>query len=324
MKQDAWTEDAGPRAQDPAQTGVPPPGSSALRAPRLGLWIAAARPKTLLLSVAPVAAGIALGVAQTGGLALAAALTTLVAALAIQVGTNLHNDAADFERGADTRERLGPPRATAQGWFSARQVRTAAHLAFGIALLLGLLLVVRGGWPILALGITAIACGYGYTSGRRPIAYGPFGELYVLAFFGIAAVVGSHYLQVLGFDWSALLLGTALGLPAAAVLLLNNYRDLETDRAAGRRTLCHYLGRPRCRVLYAAFVILPLPMLLVAGLPGPVWLSLAALPLALRLVRRLFGGASGRDLNSLLGLTALYQALITGLLLASFALATRW
>lgn len=284
------------------------------------LWVAAARPKTLLLSLAPAAAGIGLAVAQTRALALGIALTTLLAALAIQIGTNLHNDAADFERGTDTPDRLGPPRASAQGWFSTRQVRIAAHLAFGLAFLLGLLLVIRGGWPILALGLAAIACGYAYTSGPRPIAYGPFGELYVLAFFGVASVVGSHYLQALSLEGPALLLGIALGLPAAAVLLLNNYRDLETDRNAGRRTLCHYLGRPWSRVLYAALLIAPLPLILAAGLPGPVWLSLAALPVALYLIARLFGGATGAELNQLLGRTALYQAVVAVLLLCAFAL----
>jgi len=305
--------DAGTRPLAPTDGGA---GTS-----RLGLWVAATRPKTLLLSIAPVAAGIGLAVAQTQGLAVATAVATLVSAIAIQVGTNLHNDAADFERGADTHDRVGPPRATAQGWFSPGQVRGAAHLAFGLAFLLGLLLVVRGGWPILAIGVAAIACGYAYTSGPRPIAYGPFGELYVLAFFGVASVVGSHYLQALGFDRSALALGVALGLPAAAVLLLNNYRDLETDRAAGRRTLCHYLGPRGSRVLYGAFLIAPLPLILGAGLPGPVWLSLAALPLALHLIARLARGAKGPDLNPLLGRTALYQALVTALLLSAFVLA---
>lgn len=304
-----------------SQPLAPAVGTEAGDASRLLLWVAAARPKTLLLSIAPVVAGIGLAVAQTQGLALAAAVATLLAALAIQVGTNLHNDAADFERGTDARNRVGPPRASAQGWFSPREVRTAAHLAFGLAFLLGLLLVARGGWPILAIGLLSIGCGYAYTSGPRPIAYGPLGELYVLLFFGIASVVGSHYLQSLGFDRSALLLGIALGLPAAAVLLLNNYRDLETDRAAGRRTLCHYLGRPRSRVLFALLLIAPLPLILAAGLPGPVWLSLAALPLSIHLVAKLFAGATGRDLNLLLARTALYQALVTGLLLGAFALA---
>jgi 1,4-dihydroxy-2-naphthoate polyprenyltransferase len=310
----AHSQGQGPRTEGQGGTAEDGPR-------RLALWIAAARPNTLLLSLAPALAGIGLAAAQTGRLAWASALATLLAAVAIQVGTNLHNDAADFERGTDTADRVGPPRATAQGWFSAHQVRAAAHLAFGLAFLLGLLLVLRGGWPILALGLAAIACGYAYTSGPRPIAYGPFGELFVLCFFGIASVVGSHYLQTLSFDRSALLLGVALGLPAAAVLLLNNYRDLETDRIAGRCTLCHVLGRRRSRILYAVLLAAPLPLILAAGLPGPAWLSLAALPLGLHLIARLFDGATGTELNPLLERTALYQALVAGLLLVAFALA---
>ena len=312
MSTQAPSQGQGPRAEGRGGTAQDGPR-------RLTLWVAAARPKTLVRSLAPAFAGSGRAAAQTRILALWTALATLLAAVAIQVGTNLNNDAADFERGTDTPDRLGPPRASAQGWFSARQVRAAAHLAFGLAFLLGLLLVLRGGWPILALGLAAIACGYAYTSGPRPIAYGPFGELYVLCFFGIAAVVGSHYLQTLGFDRSALLLGVALGLPAGAVLLLNNYRDLETDRIAGRRTLCHYLGRPRSRLLYGALLLLPLPLILAAGLPGPTWLIVAALPSALHLAARLFGGASGPELNPLLAQTALYQGLLAGLLLCAFA-----
>ena len=283
-------------------------------------WIAAARPKTLLLAATPVIGGVGLALAEGATWAPLIALITLSAALAIQIGTNLHNDAADFERGTDTPERLGPPRATASGWFSARQVRTAAHLAFALAFLLGLLLVVRGGWPILLIGLTALACGYAYTSGPRPIAYGPFGEVYVLAFFGVAAVAGSHYLQTLRFDTTALLLGVVLGLPAAAVLLLNNYRDLETDRTAGRRTLCILLGRARARLLYAALLLLPLLLVLSPSLPGAAWLAWGALPLALMLITRLVKGARGTGINVMLAQTGLYQALLALLLLIGFAL----
>jgi 1,4-dihydroxy-2-naphthoate octaprenyltransferase len=300
--------------------------AQATRGPRpspVAAWMAAARPKTLPLAVAPVLAGIGLAAAQTGTLAPLTALATLLAAAAIQIGTNLHNDAADFERGTDTPDRVGPARATAQGWFTARQVRGAAHLAFATALVIGLLLVVRGGMPILSVGIASLIAGYAYTSGRRPIAYGPFGELFVLVFFGMIAVAGSHYLQTLAEDPRAVVLGAALGMPAAAVLLINNYRDLETDRAAGRRTLVHHLGRGPARWLYAALLLLPLAVILAAGLPGLPWLTLAALPVALLLIRTLFAGALGRDLNRLLAHTALYQALLVGLLLAGFALGGR-
>lgn len=283
-------------------------------------WLQAGRPKTLLLAVTPVVAGIGSAVFETGRLAPATGLFTLIAAVAIQIGTNLHNDASDYERGTDTAERTGPPRATAQGWFSAQEVKQGAHVAFAVAFLIGMGLVIRGGWPILAVGIASLAAGYAYTSGPRPIAYGPFGEVYVLLFFGLAAVGGSYYLQTLTFGGTPFLLGIALGLPAAAVLLLNNYRDLETDRAAGRRTLCHYLGRSRARLLYAFLLLAPIGIIVLAWLPVNSWTALAALPLGTRLIRELFRGASGPQINPLLGQTALFQATLAGLLLVGFGL----
>jgi 1,4-dihydroxy-2-naphthoate octaprenyltransferase len=282
-------------------------------------WIEATRPKTLLLAASPVVAGVALAAAQTGRLAPFTALLTLLASVAIQAGTNLHNDAADFERGTDTPARLGPPRATAQGWFTPDQVKTAAYMVFGLAFAIGVLLALRGGWPIVALGLASLAAGWAYTGGPRPIAYGPFGEVFVLAFFGVAAVWGSHYLQTLTHGPGAGLVGLALGLPAAAVLLLNNYRDLETDRVAGRRTLVQLIGQDRTRWLYAALLIGPLPILLASGLPGRPWLVLAALPLALALIQRLFHGPGGPGLNPLLGTTGGYQALLVALLALGLA-----
>jgi len=267
-----------------------------------------------------VLAGVALAASETGHLSVLAAVATLLSAVAIQVGTNLHNDAADFERGTDTEFRVGPLRATAQGWFTVGQVKRAAHFAFLTALLLGVYLCVRGGLPILLLGVASLAAGYAYTSGPRPIAYGPFGELFVLLFFGIAAVAGSHYLQTLAFSWTSVAVGIALGLPAAAVLLLNNYRDLETDRTAGRRTLCHYLGRPFARIVYAVLLTAPFPILLLGGFPGSAWPLLAALPFAAHLIWRLLRGAEGAQLNPLLGSTALFQAALSVLLTIGFML----
>jgi 1,4-dihydroxy-2-naphthoate polyprenyltransferase len=286
----------------------------------LALWIAAARPKTLVLAVAPVVAGIGLAVFQTGQLAAVTAMLTLIAAVSIQIGTNLHNDASDYERGTDTADRLGPPRATAEGWFSLEQVKRAAHLAFGIAFVIGLALVVRGGWPILAIGIASLVAGYAYTGGPRPIAYGPFGELYVLLFFGLAAVGGTYYLQTLTFDWPALAVGIALGLPAAAVLLLNNYRDLETDRIAGRRTLCHHLGRASARVLYGLLLLGSVVILLFTFGPAITWPLLAAVPLGALLTFKLVRGDTGKQINPLLGQTGLFQAAVTLLLLVGFGL----
>ncbi|WPL17841.1 1,4-dihydroxy-2-naphthoate octaprenyltransferase [Thiorhodovibrio winogradskyi] len=287
-------------------------------------WISAARPRTLFLAVSPVVAGIALAWFESGQLAFWTALGTLVGATAIQIGTNLHNDAADFERGTDTPDRLGPPRASAQGWFTPAQVKGAAHLAFLVAFLVGLLLVVRGGWPILLLGLAAIVAGYAYTSGPRPIAYGPYGELFVLAFFGVAATAGSFYLQSLHLSASSLLLGLACGLPAAAVLLLNNYRDFDTDARAGRRTLNHLLGKARARVLYAGLLLGCLPLFLLSAPLAHSWPALLALPLAARLIRRLFQGAQGRALNALLGQTALYQVALVLLLSLGLAWGLAW
>ncbi|WP_242518460.1 1,4-dihydroxy-2-naphthoate octaprenyltransferase [Halochromatium roseum] len=295
--------------------------------PRFGLqlqrWIEAARPRTLPLALSPVLAGLCLALAQSGRLAVFTALATLIAAAGIQIGTNLHNDAADFERGTDTPDRLGPARAAAQGWFSAAQVKRAAHLVFLSSFLLGLLLVVRGGWPIFALGVTAIAAGYAYTSGPKPIAYGPYGELFVLAFFGIAAVSGTYYLQTLTLSVQAITLGVALGLPAAAVLLLNNYRDFDTDRSAGRRTLCHLLGRPAARAVYAVLLVSPIPLLMLGGLPLQGWPLLLALPLAALLIRKLWH-TEGRALNQLLARTGQYQLALTLLLGLGLLLDAWW
>jgi 1,4-dihydroxy-2-naphthoate octaprenyltransferase len=283
-------------------------------------WVAATRPKTLLLATSPVVAGVALAAAQTGRLAPLTALLTLLASVAIQAGTNLHNDAADFERGTDTASRLGPPRATAQGWFTPGQVKTAAYLVFALAFAIGILLALRGGWPIVALGLASLAAGYAYTGGPRPISRGPYGEVFVLAFFGVAAVWGSHYLQTLTHGPDAGLVGLALGLPAAAVLLLNNYRDTDTDRAAGRRTLAQVIGAGGVRLLYAVLLIGPFPILCAAGLPGRPVLVLAALPLCWFLIHRLWRARGGAGLNPLLGATGAYQAAIVALLAMGLAL----
>jgi 1,4-dihydroxy-2-naphthoate octaprenyltransferase len=299
-----------------------PNGEDAASVPRQQAlrWLSAARPKTLPLAVTPVIGALLLALAQTGRMAPFTALATLLAAACIQIGTNLYNDAKDYERGTDTEDRLGPPRAAAQGWFTSTQVKRAAHLVFLTSFLLGLLLVLRGGWPILLLGVAAIAAGYAYTGGPRPIAYGPYGELFVLCFFGIAAVAGSYYLQTLSLSAGAISLGIALGLPAAAVLLLNNYRDFDTDRTAGRRTLCHVLGRPAARGVYAGLLLAPIGLMLWGGLPGSTWPVLAAIPLAVALTQRLYDAADGRELNALLARTAQYQMLLVLLYAAGLVL----
>lgn len=282
----------------------------------LTTWLLAIRPKTLSLAVVPVVTGTALAWNTQQTLLPGPMIAALLAALLIQIGTNLHNDAADFERGADTPNRLGPKRAAAEGWLSLAEIRRAALLSFTGALLLGCYLVWVGGWPVLILGIASLAAGYAYTGGPHPIAYTPLGELFVLFFFGIAAVGGSYYLQTSTVGLAALLAGIAIGLPATAVLMVNNYRDLETDIRAGKHTLIAAIGRPTARHLYAFMLMMPLALaLLLVPDPGLRWLPWLALPMALLLIRRLWTLSIGPGLNRLLAMTAQFQ-LLFGLLLS--------
>jgi 1,4-dihydroxy-2-naphthoate octaprenyltransferase len=260
-----------------------------------------------VLAIAPLVLGSMLGVRHSGQTTWIPLLEALLASLLIQVGVNLHNDVADYERGVDTARRSGPPRAAQQGWFSPSTLYRAALGSFGAAFVLGIHLALYGGWPIVCVGLASLAAAYLYTGGPRPIAYGPLGEVFVWLFFGLLAVSGSDYLQTLQWRPSALLAGAALGLPAAAVLLLNNYRDLEGDRAAGRRTLVYYLGRRRARGLYAALLILPLALLAVDPALRPAAVPAALLlPVAGGLSIRLWRSIPGATLNPLLAHTALY------------------
>lgn len=284
-------------------------------------WLLAARPKTLSLSVTPLIVAGALAWAETGTFRLLTWLAALVAALCIQIGVNLHNDVSDFERGTDTLDRLGPQRATAEGWLDAGQVRRGAFLCFATAFGIGVYLAWLGGWPIVALGLASLAAAHAYSGGPYPISHTPLGELFVLLFFGLAAVGGSYYLLTGGLSPTALLAGTAVGLPAAAVLLVNNYRDLETDHRAGRRTLAILLDHAATRVLYGLLLIgAPLLALPLAIHPTWRWLPLLALPLALALIQQLRLQPIDRGLNRLLARTAQYQWAL-GLLIALALLA---
>lgn len=281
-------------------------------------WLLAIRPKTLGLSLTPVAVGSALACAAGHALHWGAFAAALLAALLIQIATNLHNDAADFERGTDTPGRLGPRRAVAEGWLTAEAVRRAALGCFGAAFLLGGYLAAVGGWPIVAIGLASLAAGWGYTGGPWPVAYSPFGELFVFLFFGLAAVLGSYWLHAGLPGPAAAAAAAALGLLAAAVLTVNNYRDLESDRRAGRRTLAILLGRGHTPYLYATLLLLPYPLLLPlapAGTAGGLaaWLTL---PLALHLIGRFLREPVGPGFNTLLARTAQLQTLF-GLLLAA-------
>ncbi|WP_126444345.1 1,4-dihydroxy-2-naphthoate octaprenyltransferase [Sulfuricystis multivorans] len=285
---------------------------------RWRIWWIAARPRTLALSATPVLVGSALAWAEGASPRLGIALATLTAALLIQIGTNLLNDASDFERGNDRPGRLGPLRVTAAGWASAASVRRAALLAFAFAFALGVFLAVSGGWPIVIIGLSSLAAGAMYSAGPKPISHTPFGELFVWLFFGVFAVSGSHWLQAERLSPAALLAGAALGLPAAAVLLVNNLRDLAADTAAGRMTLAAVLGEAPARdthavLMIAPFFVLPLLSALLPSRHG-LWLALAALPAAFEVVRAM-RRAHGVALNDVLARSARAQFLF-GLFLA--------
>ncbi len=285
---------------------------------RLGCWWLAIRPKTLTVSLVPVLVGHALAWSQQGHLSWWPALVALLAALLIQIGTNLHNDVSDFERGSDTPERLGPPRATAMGWLPGAVVRRAAWIAFALAFNFGIYLAWHGGWPIVVIGLASLLAGWAYTGGPRPIAYTPLGELFVLLFFGLVAVGGSYYLQTLSLRSPALLAGAMVGMFGAAVITVNNTRDLAADARVGRRTLAVVLGRRSAAWVYTAEMLLPfvlLPALAVlAGGGLQLAVPLLLLPLALRHIGRFRRAADGPVFNALLAATARLQ-LFFGVLL---------
>lgn len=282
-------------------------------------WWLAIRPKTLTVSFVPVLVGSAVAWSQTHALHWLPALLALFAAMLIQVGTNLHNDVSDFERGADTPERLGPPRATAMGWLPAAAVRRGAWIAFGLAFNFGVYLAWYGGWPIVAIGLASLLAGWAYTGGPRPIAYTPFGELFVVLFFGLAAVGGSYFLQTRGLDAQAVLASLMVGLLAAGVITVNNYRDRETDVRAGKRTLAVMVGRRGAQAVYALEMLLPfalLPVLAVLGGQGAqTLLPIVLLPAVVGQIGRFRREAPGPVFNELLARTAGLQFLF-GVLLA--------
>ena len=282
-------------------------------------WLTAIRPRTLLVAVVPVLVGTALAWHDVGALSGSILVATVAAAVLIQIATNLHNDVSDFERGADDPgTRLGPRRATAEGWLSPAQVRRGTVVAFSAAGIIGLWLAWQGGWPILAIGVASIACAWGYSGGAKPIAYSSLGELFVWLFFGVAAVAGSYYLQAGSFDALALAAGALLGMPAAAVLVVNNYRDRDNDRRAGRRTFAVVFGARASRIEYGVLMLLPFLLLVPLALAGGTgWLlPWFAAPWAVLLVRRFFTQPAGPVFNELLADTAQLQLAFGALICA--------
>lgn len=269
-------------------------------------WLAAARPATLSAAVAPVLVGAAAAGADDHFRPLVLA-ATLAAALLIQIGTNFANDLFDYEQGADTAERLGPPRVTQSGLITPEGVRMGTIIAFVAAAAIGLYLAFVGGWPILAIGAASIVAGVVYTGGPWPLGYHGLGDVMVFLFFGMVAVLGAYYLQTDTVSADAVIAAVPVGLLVTAILVVNNLRDIDTDAQAGKKTLAVRLGVRATRLQYTLFVLGPYaiaPILLAVGATAWVLLSWLTLPLALVLSRTVLLGAVGRELNPVLKRTA--------------------
>ncbi|MDQ3810278.1 MAG: 1,4-dihydroxy-2-naphthoate polyprenyltransferase [Chloroflexota bacterium] len=287
------------------------------RGPRV--WLLAARPATLPAAVTPVIVGTA--AALHGGYAprMGPFAAALLAALLIQIGTNFANDVFDFHRGADSTDRLGPLRVTQSGFVSPGQVLAATYVTFGLAVLVGLYLVLVGGWPILLIGVLSILAGLAYTGGPWPYAYHALGDLFVFVFFGVLAVIGSAYLQTGTITPLALWAAIPTGCLVTAILVVNNLRDIETDRQVNKVTLAVRLGRQATRREYALLVavayLVPALLWLQGLVGGWFWLPYLSVPLAVWLVR-FIARAEGRPLNRALKGTGQVH-LVFGLLFAA-------
>jgi 1,4-dihydroxy-2-naphthoate polyprenyltransferase len=281
------------------------------------IWLMAARPRTLPAAIAPVLVGTAAAIERVGELPrVGASLAALIGSIFIQIGTNLANDYSDAKRGADTVDRLGPVRVTAAGLVAPRSVLVATWVAFGVAVACGIYLATVAGWVILVIGAASILAGVLYTGGPRPYGYAGLGELFVFLFFGLVAVNGSYYVQLEELGWLPFGLSISIGCLATAILVVNNIRDIDTDRRAGKRTVAVRLGREATRNLYRALILVAyaaLPITLLAT-DGPGWAALGAVsaPLAIPAARPVLTRVDGPSLNRALAKT--------GALLAAFSL----
>ncbi|HYZ81010.1 MAG TPA: 1,4-dihydroxy-2-naphthoate polyprenyltransferase [Solirubrobacteraceae bacterium] len=289
----------------------------------LRIWVMAARPRTLPAAVAPVLVGTAFAGFERVFHPLRF-VAALLGALFIQVGTNLSNDYSDARRGADAEDRLGPVRVTAGGLVPPRQVLIATYVSFGLAVAFGIYLIVVAGWVLLVIGAASILAGVAYTGGPKPYGYEGLGEVFVFLFFGIVAVTGSYYVQTTHLTWEAFALAVPVGLLASGILVVNNIRDIDSDRRAGKRTLAVKLGRRRTRAMFAVIVYLAFLFTPVTWVFGPTtaWLLLPwlTLPLAVSLVATLHNRTDGPSLNAALAQSGMLQLAFCMLLSAGLLL----
>lgn len=285
------------------------------------IWLNAARPRTLPAAVAPVLVGTAAAIYAADDLPRwSLFVAALIASVLIQIGTNLANDYSDARRGADSADRLGPVRVTSAGLITPRRVLTATWIAFGLAALLGLYIAWQSEWIILAVGIVSIAAGFLYTGGPRPYGYAGLGEIFVFVFFGLVAVNGSYFIQLEELAWLPFGLSVTVGLLSTAILVVNNVRDIDTDRRAGKNTLAVRIGRAGTRQLFvfivlASFFVLALTVVLNDG-PWLALIGLIAIPMARDPIATVTGRTDGPSLNkalagtgSLLGAASILTAI---------------
>ena len=274
----------------------------------LTVWLLATRPATLTAALAPVLVGAAASAHAVGaaGVRWTSVLAAALGATFIQIGTNLANDVFDYEKGADTAERLGPLRVTQAGLLTPRQVRAGMIASFALATLAGVYLVATSGWPIVAIGVASIASGIAYTGGPYPLGYNGLGDVFVFVFFGLVAVCGTAFVATGSIPWVAWAAAVPVGALATAVLVVNNVRDHETDVKAGKRTLVVRHGRTFGVREYAGLwaVSLAVPLALAFALRAPwMLLPILTLPGAMKLTRAV-RDTRGKALNPLLGATA--------------------
>lgn len=285
----------------------------------------AARPRTLPAAIAPVIAATGLAF-HDGGMKPAAAAACLGFALLVQIGTNFANDYFDFLKGADTRERVGPRRAVAAGLVAPATMRRATAVVFAAAFLVGLTLLPFGGWPLVLIGVVSILCGYAYTGGPYPLAYHGLGDVFVFVFFGLVAVTATYFVQAGTVTTDAWLIGAGIGGLATNILVVNNHRDIATDRKAGKRTLAVRFGERFSRLQFAFGHAIAIGAIVALGWRGtlaPVTAGVfatAALLIALRHSRGLHAGATAPELIGLLGDTGRYLAVHAAALAAALAI----
>lgn len=282
------------------------PASPTTPRSNLSAWLLAARPKTLPAAISPVIVGCAVATGE-GSFQLLPAIAAFAVALLLQIAANLANDVADFRSGADTAERLGPTRVTQSGLISPRQVTIATAIVLIAAAIPGLYLVWRGGIVLAVIGLLAIASAVAYTAGPKPFGYLGLGEVFVFLFFGPVAVAGTAYVMTHELSSRAIAASIPMGCLITAILVVNNLRDIDTDRAAGKRTIAARIGRAATRWEYALLLTVAylVPVLMVALQISSPWVLLVfgTLPFALLQLRDVWN-VTGRGLNAVLGGTA--------------------